>query len=97
MNEVVRLCSSEPARLFGMPGKGSLLPGMDADLIVVDPRRRGRVNGLHMSTDYSPFEGMAIRGGIETVVAGGQLLVSSGKWVGEEPSGRYIHRRRLKA
>ena len=97
MNEVVRLCASEPARLFGMPGKGSLLPGMDADLIVVDPRRRGRVNGLHMSTDYSPFEGMAIRGGIETVVAGGQLLVSSGKWVGEEPSGRYIHRRRLKA
>jgi dihydroorotase-like cyclic amidohydrolase len=50
-----------------------------------------------MSTDYSPFEGMAIRGGIDAVVAGGRLLVSSGKWVGEGPSGRYIHRRRLKA
>jgi len=97
MNDVVRLCSSEPARLFGMPGKGSLLPGMDADLVLVDPRPRRRVNGLHMSTDYSPFEGMAIRGGIEAVVAGGRLLVSSGKWVGEGPSGRYIHRRRLKA
>jgi dihydropyrimidinase len=97
MADVVRLCSSEPARLFGMAGKGSLLPGMDGDLIVVDPRPRRRLNGLHMSTDYTPFEGMEIRGRIETVVAGGEVLVSSGTWAGEKPSGRYIHRRRLEA
>jgi dihydropyrimidinase len=97
MADVVRLCSSEPARLFGMAGKGSLLPGMDGDLIVVDPRPRRRLNGLHMSTDYTPFEGMEIRGRIETVVAGGEVLVSSGRWAGEKPSGRYIHRRRLEA
>jgi dihydropyrimidinase len=50
-----------------------------------------------MSTDYTPFEGMEIRGRIETVVAGGAVLVSSGTWAGEKPSGRYIHRRRLEA
>jgi len=97
MPEVVRLCASEPARLFGMPGKGSLLPGMDADLIVVDPRVRRRLDGLHMSTDYTPFEGMEIRGRIDTVIARGQLLVTSGEWAGEEPAGRYIRRRRLAA
>jgi len=97
MPDVVRLCSSEPARLFGMPGKGSLLPGMDADLIVVDPRARHRLDGLHMATDYTPFEGMEIRGRIETVVAGGEVLVSAGRWVGEKPAGRYLRRRRLEA
>ncbi len=97
LSDVVRLCSSEPARLFGMPGKGSLLPGMDADLIVVDPKARWRMDGLHMATDYSPFEGMEIRGRIDTVIGSGKLLVSGGDWVGEEPRGRYIRRRRLRA
>ncbi len=97
LSDVVRLCSSEPARLFGVPGKGSLLPGMDADLIVVDQKPRWRIDGLHMATDYSPFEGMEIRGRIDTVIASGEVLVSGGEWVGEEPCGRYIRRRRLGA
>lgn len=97
LSDVVRLCSSEPARLFGVPGKGSLLPGMDADLIVVDPKERWQIDGLHMETDYSPFEGMEIRGRIDTVIASGKVLVSGGDWVGEEPRGRYIRRRRLAA
>ena len=44
MPDVVRLCASEPARLFGLPQKGSLLPGMDADLIVVNPSTRATVD-----------------------------------------------------
>ncbi|OLD23055.1 MAG: hypothetical protein AUJ02_12135 [Chloroflexi bacterium 13_1_40CM_3_65_12] len=97
MSSVVRLCSSEPARFFGMSGKGSLLPGMDADLIVVDPSTRWRIDRLHMATDYSPFEGMEIRGSIETVVARGRVLVSARAWAGEEAGGRYIRRRRAAA
>lgn len=97
MPEVVRLCASEPAKLFGMPSKGSLLPGMDADLVVVDPAARRRVNGLHMASDYSPFEAMELRGRIDTVVAGGRVLVSAGAWAGPESGGRYIRRRRLAA
>lgn len=95
--EVVRLCASEPAKLFGMPSKGSLLPGMDADLVVVDPGARWRINGLHMASDYSPFEAMELRGRIDTVIAGGRVLVSAGAWTGEESGGRYIRRRRLAA
>jgi dihydropyrimidinase len=97
VEDVVRLCASEPARLFGMPSKGSLLPGMDADLVVLDPRGRGRVNRLHMKTDYSPFTGFPLRGRIEHVVARGRVLVSAGKWVEPQPSGRYLRRRRLAA
>src|SRR5207247_10248659 len=94
MPDVVRLYSSEPARLFGMPGKGSLLPGMDADLIVVDPRARHRLDGLHMATDYTPFAGMEIRGRLATVVAGGGGRVWAGRGGGERPAGRDSRRRR---
>lgn len=37
---LVAACCEAPARLFGLyPAKGNLVPGADADLVVVDPRR----------------------------------------------------------
>lgn len=95
LTDVVRLCAAAPARLFGLPAKGSLLPGMDADVVVVDPDARGKIGELHMATDYSPFEGMELRGRVGTVIAGGRVLVERGRWVAEEPAGRFLRRRRL--
>lgn len=95
LQDVVRLCSSEPARLFGVVNKGSLLPGMDADVILVDPKRRGVIADLHMGTDFSPFQGMEVRGHIDTVISNGDVLVVGGDWVGDQPHGRYLSRRRL--
>jgi dihydropyrimidinase len=93
--EVVRLCAAAPARLFGMAAKGSLLPGMDADLVVVDPDARATIGELHMGAGYSPFDGMEIRGRVDSVVAGGRVLVQGGDWVAEAPAGRFVRRRRL--
>lgn len=95
LTEVVRLCAAAPARLFGLRAKGSLLPGMDADLVVVDPAARGTMRELHMATDCSPFEGMEVRGRVETVVAGGRVLVECGRWAAAEPAGRFVRRLRL--
>ena len=78
-----------------MEGKGSLLPGMDADLIIVDPKARSRVEHLHMGTDLSPFAGTELRGQINTVIANGDVLVSNGDWVAEKTAARYLKRRRL--
>ena len=97
LTDVVRLCASEPARLFGMPRKGSLLPGMNADLLVVDPSARASAGSLHMATDYSPFDGAELRGRVETVVAAGRVLVEAGEWCNAEPGGRFVRRRRLPA
>ncbi len=48
-----------PARLFGLPGKGALRIGGDADVVVVDPGEVRRVRGerLHTKCGWSPFEG----------------------------------------
>jgi dihydroorotase-like cyclic amidohydrolase len=36
LSQVAAVTRANPARILGLPGKGALLPGMDADLVVVD-------------------------------------------------------------
>src|SRR5690606_33636991 len=36
LERVVDMCSTSPARLFGLSTKGRILPGYDADIILVD-------------------------------------------------------------
>lgn len=97
LEQVASLCSAAPARLFGLSQKGSLLPGADADLVVVDPRAETVIEGekTAMATDYSPFEGFRLRGRIRTVVAQGRVLVEDGQWTGEAVGGRFLRRRGL--
>ena len=61
MTEVI---SANPARLFGLPTKGVLEVGRDADLVVWNPgaRRTLRQQELHHSSDFTPFEGLEVTG-----------------------------------
>jgi dihydropyrimidinase len=94
ISEVVRLCSTQPARLFGLTRKGSLLPGMDADLAIVDPNAQQVAGPGEMETDYSPFQGRKLRGRIDTVLAAGRVLVEGGRWRGAPAAGRFLRRSR---
>jgi dihydropyrimidinase len=97
LTEVVSLCASAPASLFGIPHKGSLLPGYDGDLLIVDPSSHTDIRaGLHMSTDFSPFEGRRMKGRIDTVVSAGNVLVRSGEWASLPASGRFVRRRPMR-
>jgi dihydroorotase len=53
------LTARNPAELFDLPGKGTLTPGTDADLVLVDPddARPIRTADLHSRADWTPFEG----------------------------------------
>jgi dihydropyrimidinase len=91
---VVQLLASNPARIFGLyPRKGSLSPGADADLLVVDPtvERAIRNAELHQGTDHTIFEGWVTRGWPRTVVFGGEVVAEGGEPVGES-TGRYLKR-----
>jgi hypothetical protein len=37
LSELVHKCCREPARMLGLPNKGHLAPGADADIVVADP------------------------------------------------------------
>ncbi|MEU5884394.1 dihydropyrimidinase [Spirillospora sp. NPDC047279] len=89
----VELTAAAPARANGLyPRKGTLLPGADADLVVWDPAARWRVTaaGLHMATDYTPYEGMTVTGRPETVLVGGRVVIENGDLADPAPRGRHI-------
>lgn len=98
LQKLVSLIATEPARTFSIPGKGTLLPGYDADVVVADPTDSTEIGGgMAMETDYSPFEGRRLRGRIRDVVSRGRVLVRDGEWMGAPPSGSFVPRGRAPA
>jgi len=92
----VEIVSSEPARLFGLaPKKGSLKPGADADVVLLDPQARWTMgqDTLHMATDWSAYEGIEITGKIQKVFSRGELLIDGEECLGTPGRGQYLHRR----
>jgi dihydroorotase len=59
LKRVRDLTARNPARVFGLDNKGTLAPGMDADVVVVDldDPRPIRAADLHSKAAWTPFEG----------------------------------------
>jgi dihydropyrimidinase len=93
MPKLVEVFSSAPARLFGLyPQKGVIAPGSDADLVIFDPSVDGVISAATQSQniDYTPYEGMHVKGAARTVLSKGKVVVSEGRWVGKEGAGSYV-------
>jgi dihydropyrimidinase len=91
----VELISTNPARLMGLTGKGEIVPGNDADVVVFDPNRSWTVDWreMHMSVPYSCWDGWELTGKARDVLLRGELLVENENYVGSKTSGRYIERK----
>lgn len=88
--------SEGTARLYGVyPQKGSLLPGTDADLTLVDPEARWKISDerLHSKHPLSPWNGREGRGSPVVGVVRGEVVMRDGEPVGE-PRGRLVRPRR---
>ena len=95
LNRWVELCSTTPARMFGLyPRKGVLAPGSDADVVVYDPAAHTTisVDTHHMNMDYSCWEGYEIDGGIDTVLSRGSVVIEHGRYLGAKEHGRFLKR-----
>lgn len=68
-----KLLSANPARLLGVPG-GSLAPGAEADLIVIDADAAWRIDSDAMaaSEGNTPFDGLPVQGRVVQVIKGGR-------------------------
>lgn len=76
---VERLCAA-PARILGLKTKGSLRPGMDADLTVVDPAATFVVGrGSASKSRNSPFKDRRLKGRAAAVVVGGRVVLEGGR------------------
>ena len=90
----VEVCSAAPARLFGLPRKGAIAPGMDADVVVYDPAKQHVLSAAshHMNLDHSAYEGMQVTGAVRTVMSRGEVIVDEGRFLGRTGRGRYLRR-----
>lgn len=97
LHRFVELTATAPARLCGLyPRKGTIAVGGDADLAIWDPRREVviRHEKLHDRMDYTPYEGMTVRGWPVVTVARGEVVWSGGQTHGEPGRGRFVPRDR---
>ncbi|MFC6864357.1 dihydroorotase family protein [Halomicroarcula sp. GCM10025817] len=90
---VVAKLASNPARIFGMPDKGTLDPGTDADVVVFDPDDTAPITPADNESmaDFSVYEGREV-GRIAKTFVRGELLADDGDVVGESGHGEFVHR-----
>lgn len=82
INQLVALCAYHPAKIYGLyPQKGIIQPGADADLIIVDPDEEAPVTAAKYPSacDYSPYEGMRLKGWPSLTMVRGKVVMENGK------------------
>lgn len=90
---VVRAMSETPARLFGLSHrKGTLAPGADADIILVDPKARQKVDFKTHSPNVcpSPLEGESLAGWPLVTVSRGEVVWRDGRVTGTAGRGEVV-------
>jgi len=95
LQRVAELTSYNPALIFKLyPHKGTLLPGSDADVIVVDLGLEKEVTAAtqHSCCDYTLYEGWKLKGWPTLTMLRGNVVVSNGKTVDRPGLGKYLSR-----
>jgi len=92
-NHMAELLSWNPAQRFGLPQKGDIALGLDADLVLVDPHETFTVRAAESESKqgYTPFEGMELTGRVKSTLLRGELVYHEGNISGPA-RGRYLRR-----
>jgi len=93
MSDLVRLVSTNPAKLFGFfPRKGSLEVGTDADITIFDPNQRWTLTdeNVHSASAYTPYRGFKVFGKVVTTILRGNVIMNDGSYYGIPGDGQFI-------
>ena len=76
LERVVAMCSTNPARIFGLAERGSLKKGAHADVTILDPQHRWvfDVSRSKSKSRNTPFHGRAMQGAAVATIVGGRLV-----------------------
>ena len=98
LRRFTELCSTMPAKLFGLyPGKGVIMEGGDADIVIIDPEKYMELhkNGLHANVDYSAYEGFKVHGYPVCTISRGEVIVKDNTVNAKPGRGKFIKRQKL--
>jgi dihydropyrimidinase len=94
LTKISELCSYNVARIFQLlPHKGTIAPGTDADLVIVDLEKEIEIKAenLHSVSGFTPFEGKKVRGWPVLTMLGGKVIYENGSFL-EKGLGKFVSR-----
>lgn len=93
IKRLVETMSENPAKIWGFyPRKGVIKLGSDADFTIVDMKLEKTIRGdqLHTKNQWTPFEGIRVRGvPIRTIIRGSTVMLN-GEVIGNKGHGCFI-------
>src|SRR5262245_7919070 len=95
LNDFVALTATNHAKTYGLyPKKGTIAVGSDADIAIWDPERVVTIaqSVLHHGSDYTPYEGIKVKGWPVSTMVRGRFVVRDGQLVGAPGGGTYVAR-----
>lgn len=86
-SDVIRKLTINPAQLVGIP-KGTLKPGVDADVTIIDPETRWTIDPTKFlsKSRNTPYGGWDVRGRAHTVIVCGEVRHTLGGIVQQPPT-----------
>ncbi len=95
LERAVEFVSSNGAKRFGLyPRKGAVLPGSDADLVIVDLNAETKIHKETLQTEARLcdllYDGVSFAGRIETTLVGGRVVYHEGVIVGRMGGGQFV-------
>jgi dihydroorotase len=93
LERVVEMCCHAPARLTGFEGrKGSIVPGADADLVVLDMQHEETLHASHSHymCGWMPSEDFETQGRPQMTILRGRVIMEDGNVTAEKGSGQLL-------
>lgn len=95
LQRIAEVTSYNAAKIFNMyPRKGTIMPGSDADLVIVDLdlEKTVKAKELQSWSDFSVFEGVKFKGWPILTMLRGTVIAKDGNLINEDAKGQYLKR-----
>ncbi|MBN1645814.1 dihydroorotase [Candidatus Woesearchaeota archaeon] len=91
--DLVRLCCTNPAKIFNIKKRGELKEGNYADIVVVDMKKESRIlNSKALSKcKWTPYHNTKTKGWPFMTIVNGRIVFENGKIVDEHPNGVIVN------
>ena len=92
LERLVEMCCESPARIFGLEGKGAIVEGADADLVVFSEGETHKLKEPppYSGVDWSPYVGREVGIPPRLVIVGGRIVARDGVLEDELQPGRAV-------